>query len=50
LKFAELVKDILREGVLNVITDANDLGGEMTKHPDIRKISFTGSNAVDVSV
>jgi acyl-CoA reductase-like NAD-dependent aldehyde dehydrogenase len=42
LKFAELVKDILPKGVLNVITDANDLGDVMTKHPDIRKISFTG--------
>jgi acyl-CoA reductase-like NAD-dependent aldehyde dehydrogenase len=45
LKFAELVKDILPKGVLNVITDANDLGDAMTKHPDIRKISFTGSTA-----
>lgn len=43
LRFAELVKDLVPPGVLNVIADANDLGGEMTKHPDIRKISFTGS-------
>ena len=43
LKIAELVKDLLPPGVLNVIADANDLGGEITKHPDIRKISFTGS-------
>jgi acyl-CoA reductase-like NAD-dependent aldehyde dehydrogenase len=28
---------------LNVIADANDLGEAMTGHPDIRKISFTGS-------
>lgn len=43
LRFAELVKDLVPPGVLNVIADANDLGGEMTRHPDIRKISFTGS-------
>jgi acyl-CoA reductase-like NAD-dependent aldehyde dehydrogenase len=43
LKLAELIKDLLPPGVLNVIADANDLGGEMTSHPDIRKISFTGS-------
>jgi acyl-CoA reductase-like NAD-dependent aldehyde dehydrogenase len=43
LRFAELVKDLVPPGVLNVIADANDLGGDMTKHPDIRKISFTGS-------
>jgi acyl-CoA reductase-like NAD-dependent aldehyde dehydrogenase len=45
LRFAELVKDILPKGVLNVITDANDLGDVLTRHPDIRKISFTGSTA-----
>jgi acyl-CoA reductase-like NAD-dependent aldehyde dehydrogenase len=45
LRLAELIKDVLPPGVLNVITDANDLGGELTKHPDVRKISFTGSTA-----
>src|SRR5271155_906554 len=50
LKFAEIVKDILPKGVLNVITDANDLGDFMTKHPDIRKISFTGSTATGQKV
>lgn len=43
LKIGELIKDLVPPGVVNIITDANDLGGEMTKHPDIRKISFTGS-------
>ncbi|HEY4204644.1 MAG TPA: aldehyde dehydrogenase family protein [Xanthobacteraceae bacterium] len=50
LKFAELISGILPKGVLNVIADANDLGGEMTKHPDIRKISFTGSTATGQKV
>ena len=43
LRLFELIKDTVPAGVLNVIADANDLGGEMTKHPDVRKISFTGS-------
>ena len=43
LRFAALIADLLPPGVFNVITDANDLGAEMTAHPDIRKISFTGS-------
>jgi acyl-CoA reductase-like NAD-dependent aldehyde dehydrogenase len=43
LRIAELVKDLLPPGVLNVIADANDLGGAITAHPDIRKVSFTGS-------
>lgn len=50
LRFAELVAGILPPGVLNVITDANDLGGEMTRHPDVRKISFTGSTATGQKV
>jgi acyl-CoA reductase-like NAD-dependent aldehyde dehydrogenase len=43
LKLGQLIADIVPPGVVNIIADANDLGGEMTKHPDIRKISFTGS-------
>lgn len=35
--------DILPPGVLNVILDANDLGGVLSSHPDIAKVSFTGS-------
>jgi acyl-CoA reductase-like NAD-dependent aldehyde dehydrogenase len=50
LKFAELVADILPKGVLNFIADANDLGDAMTHHPDIRKISFTGSTATGKKV
>jgi acyl-CoA reductase-like NAD-dependent aldehyde dehydrogenase len=50
LRFAELIKDTVPAGVLNFITDANDLGGAMTAHPDIRKISFTGSTATGKKV
>ena len=50
LRFAELVKDVIPAGVLNIVTDANDLGGELTKHPDVRKISFTGSTATGKKV
>jgi acyl-CoA reductase-like NAD-dependent aldehyde dehydrogenase len=50
LKFAELVADILPRGVLNFITDANDLGDALTHHPDVRKISFTGSTATGKKV
>jgi acyl-CoA reductase-like NAD-dependent aldehyde dehydrogenase len=45
LKFAELIAGIVPKGVLNVIADANDLGDVLTHHPDVRKISFTGSTA-----
>lgn len=43
LKFGELIKDLVPAGVVNVIADNNDLGGALTAHPDVRKISFTGS-------
>lgn len=43
LRLGELIKDIVPPGVVNIIADNNELGGEMTKHPGIRKISFTGS-------
>lgn len=43
LKLGELIRDIVPPGVVNIIADANDLGGAMTAHPGIRKISFTGS-------
>lgn len=41
----EIACDILPPGVLNVIIDANDLGGKITAHPDIAKVTFTGSSA-----
>jgi succinate-semialdehyde dehydrogenase/glutarate-semialdehyde dehydrogenase len=35
-------------GVLNIVTgaDAAAIGGELTSHPDVRKITFTGSTRV----
>jgi acyl-CoA reductase-like NAD-dependent aldehyde dehydrogenase len=50
LRFGELIKDIVPAGVVNIITDANDLGGALTAHPDVRKISFTGSTATGKKV
>jgi acyl-CoA reductase-like NAD-dependent aldehyde dehydrogenase len=43
LKLGELIAGIAPPGVVNIIADANDLGAELTKHPDVRKVSFTGS-------
>ena len=43
LRFGELIKDVFPPGVINIITDGNDLGPLLTTHPDIAKISFTGS-------
>ena len=43
LRFAELVAGLLPPGVLNVVTDNDDLGPAITSHPGIRKVSFTGA-------
>ncbi|AOH87313.1 aldehyde dehydrogenase (plasmid) [Sphingomonas panacis] len=43
LEIGRIIKDILPPGVLNIIADENDLGERITGHPDIRKVSFTGS-------
>jgi acyl-CoA reductase-like NAD-dependent aldehyde dehydrogenase len=45
LKLGELLRDILPPGVLNIVSGGNDLGAWLTQHPDVRKISFTGSTA-----
>lgn len=43
LRLGELMADIFPPGVVNIITDLNDLGASLTTHPDIAKVSFTGS-------
>lgn len=43
LKIGEMMRDVLPPGVFNVISGGNELGQWMTNHPDIGKISFTGS-------
>ncbi|WP_298197745.1 aldehyde dehydrogenase family protein [Novosphingobium sp.] len=45
LRIAALAAGIFPAGVLNVIVDANDLGGALSNHPDVAKVSFTGSTA-----
>lgn len=45
LWFGELALKILPPGVLNVVSGGNELGQFITEHPDIGKISFTGSTA-----
>jgi acyl-CoA reductase-like NAD-dependent aldehyde dehydrogenase len=45
LKLGELLRDVLPAGVLNIVSGGNELGAWITSHPDIRKISFTGSTA-----
>jgi acyl-CoA reductase-like NAD-dependent aldehyde dehydrogenase len=50
LLFGELCAEILPAGVINVICDENELGPAMTTHPDVAKVSFTGSTATGKKV
>ncbi len=50
LLLAELAADIFPAGVFNVVCDQNELGPKLTGHPDIAKVSFTGSTATGKKV
>jgi aldehyde dehydrogenase (NAD+) len=45
LRIAELIKDVVPAGTVNIITGEDNLGPMITEHPDIDKITFTGSTA-----
>ena len=45
LRVAELIKDVVPAGTVNIITGEDSLGPLITEHPDIDKITFTGSTA-----
>ncbi|OYX93922.1 MAG: aldehyde dehydrogenase, partial [Novosphingobium sp. 35-62-5] len=45
LILGEICREVFPAGVVNVITDANDLGPHLTAHPDVAKVGFTGSTA-----
>jgi acyl-CoA reductase-like NAD-dependent aldehyde dehydrogenase len=43
LMLGEICANLVPAGVFNVIADQNDLGDFLTRHPDVRKVAFTGS-------
>ncbi|WP_260927585.1 aldehyde dehydrogenase family protein [Novosphingobium sp. 9] len=50
LRFGEIAQQVFPAGVLNIVSGGNELGQQMTEHPDIAKISFTGSTATGKKV
>lgn len=53
LRMVELMNEVLPAGVVNVLTaqdDGANIGAAMARHPDIRKIVFTGSCATGQKV
>jgi acyl-CoA reductase-like NAD-dependent aldehyde dehydrogenase len=45
LRAGEIIAEVLPPGVVNVLSGGDELGARLTVHPDVRKISFTGSVA-----
>ena len=45
LRIAELIKDVVPKGAVNIITGEDSLGPLITEHAGIDKITFTGSTA-----
>lgn len=43
LRLGALLREILPPGVLNVVAGGDEVGRWLTGHPEVRKISFTGS-------
>jgi acyl-CoA reductase-like NAD-dependent aldehyde dehydrogenase len=45
LRVGELLREIAPAGVINVVSGGDEVGAELTKHPLVDKITFTGSVA-----
>jgi len=50
LKLGELLRGILPDGVLNIVSGGDELGKWISNHPDIGKVSFTGSTVTGKKV
>lgn len=50
LLFGEICADVLPAGVVNLISDENELGARLSSHPDVAKVTFTGSTATGAKV
>lgn len=50
LRMVELLQSVLPKGVLNAVAGLDDLGPVMTSHPDVGKVTFTGSTATGKKV
>ncbi|MFB6207277.1 MAG: aldehyde dehydrogenase [Haloglomus sp.] len=51
IRMAQLSKDVLPDGVCNVVTGpGSETGNALVEHEDVRKVSFTGSGAIGTEV
>lgn len=45
LRFGQIAASVLPPGVLNIVSGGDEIGELLSTHPDVAKISFTGSTA-----
>jgi len=50
LLLGEIISEVFPAGVVNIIADDNELGAALSSHPDVAKVSFTGSTATGKKV
>ena len=50
LRLGEIIRDLVPPGVVNVLGDDGSVGPQLSAHPDIGHISFTGSTEVGKGV
>jgi acyl-CoA reductase-like NAD-dependent aldehyde dehydrogenase len=50
LQLGTILNEVLPKGVLNVVSGGNELGAQLSEHPAVKKISFTGSVATGKKV
>jgi acyl-CoA reductase-like NAD-dependent aldehyde dehydrogenase len=50
LRMVEILNTVLPAGVLNVVTGPDRIGPVLTSHPDVAKVTFTGSTATGKKV
>lgn len=43
LRLGEMLKDIVPAGVVNILSGGNEAGAHLVSHPDVAKVTFTGS-------
>eukprot|EP01134_Creolimax_fragrantissima_P002451 CFRG2451T1 len=50
LMMGEIINDAFPKGVVNILSGDNDLGAKLVSHPNIAKVSFTGSIATGKAI
>jgi acyl-CoA reductase-like NAD-dependent aldehyde dehydrogenase len=48
--FAEIAKDVLPAGVLNIVTGGREVGDALVRHPRVKRLSFVGSVGTGMAI